>query len=122
MTVYAQDADLVLLIGTNPRFEAPLINARIRKTWRSSAVGDLKVSLLLMYLEGNLSPNGSLIRGTKHVTDRQTAPDKSLARYVPGIPTGRNLHWTKSPLDGIPTRISNFKPTSLVVYYNPFLI
>ena len=52
MTVYAQDADLVLLIGTNPRFEAPLINARIRKTWRSSAVGDLKVSLLLMYLEG----------------------------------------------------------------------
>lgn len=26
-----QDADLVLLIGTNPRFEAPLVNTRIRK-------------------------------------------------------------------------------------------
>ena len=25
-----QDSDLVLLIGTNPRFEAPIINARIR--------------------------------------------------------------------------------------------
>ena len=24
----------------------------------------------------------------------------------PGIPTGRNPHWTESPLDGIPTRIS----------------
>lgn len=28
-----QDADVVLLIGTNPRFEAPLFNARIRKAW-----------------------------------------------------------------------------------------
>lgn len=28
-----EDADLILLIGTNPRFEAPLLNARIRKTW-----------------------------------------------------------------------------------------
>ena len=26
-----EDADLVLLIGTNPRFEAPVFNARIRK-------------------------------------------------------------------------------------------
>ncbi|CAH8464438.1 unnamed protein product [Schistosoma turkestanicum] len=28
-----EDADLVLLIGTNPRFEAPLLNARLRKCW-----------------------------------------------------------------------------------------
>jgi NADH-quinone oxidoreductase subunit G len=28
-----EDADAVLMIGTNPRVEAPLINARIRKTW-----------------------------------------------------------------------------------------
>lgn len=27
----AQEADVVLLIGTNPRFEAPLLNSRIRK-------------------------------------------------------------------------------------------
>ncbi|KAH3783321.1 NADH-ubiquinone oxidoreductase 75 kDa subunit, mitochondrial-like isoform X1 [Dreissena polymorpha] len=26
-------ADLILLVGTNPRFEAPLFNARIRKSW-----------------------------------------------------------------------------------------
>ena len=26
-----EDADVVLLIGTNPRFEAPLINTRLRK-------------------------------------------------------------------------------------------
>jgi NADH-quinone oxidoreductase subunit G len=28
-----EDADALLLIGTNPRWEAPLINARIRKRW-----------------------------------------------------------------------------------------
>jgi NADH-quinone oxidoreductase subunit G len=28
-----EDADVLLLIGTNPRWEAPLINARIRKSW-----------------------------------------------------------------------------------------
>ena len=26
-----EEADLVLLIGTNPRYEAPLLNSRIRK-------------------------------------------------------------------------------------------
>ncbi|KER18777.1 hypothetical protein T265_15831, partial [Opisthorchis viverrini] len=28
-----EEADLVLLVGTNPRFEAPLLNARLRKCW-----------------------------------------------------------------------------------------
>lgn len=28
-----EEADVILLIGTNPRLEAPLINARIRKSW-----------------------------------------------------------------------------------------
>ncbi|PIK41596.1 putative NADH-ubiquinone oxidoreductase 75 kDa subunit, mitochondrial isoform X2 [Apostichopus japonicus] len=28
-----EEADLVLLVGTNPRFEAPLFNARLRKNW-----------------------------------------------------------------------------------------
>nr|CAI5827530.1 unnamed protein product [Callosobruchus analis] len=29
----AEEADLVLLVGTNPRFEAPLLNSRLRKAW-----------------------------------------------------------------------------------------
>ncbi len=33
-TIYGvEDADAILLIGTNPRLEAPILNARIRKTW-----------------------------------------------------------------------------------------
>ena len=32
------EADAILLIGTNPRTEAPVLNARIRKNWRASAL------------------------------------------------------------------------------------
>lgn len=28
-----ENADLILLIGTNPRYEAPLLNSRIRKAY-----------------------------------------------------------------------------------------
>lgn len=30
---FPKDSDLLLIIGSNPRFEAPLVNARIRKRW-----------------------------------------------------------------------------------------
>lgn len=38
-----EEADLVLLVGTNPRFEAPLFNARIRKNWIHN---DLEVAMV----------------------------------------------------------------------------
>jgi NADH-quinone oxidoreductase subunit G len=38
-----EQADALLLIGTNPRLEAPLLNARIRKSW---FVGNLKVGVI----------------------------------------------------------------------------
>jgi len=38
-----EEADLLLLVGTNPRFEAPLYNTRIRKSWLHN---DLKVALI----------------------------------------------------------------------------
>ena len=38
-----EEADVVLFIGTNPRFEAPLLNARVRKCWINN---DLNVGLI----------------------------------------------------------------------------
>eukprot|EP00794_Sanderia_malayensis_P003367 gene3367-3856_t len=38
-----EDADVLLLVGTCPRFEAPLVNARIRKSWRDN---DLRVAMV----------------------------------------------------------------------------
>ena len=37
-----EEADLILLIGTNPRFEAPLFNARVRKRF----VSEFKIKLV----------------------------------------------------------------------------
>jgi NADH-quinone oxidoreductase subunit G len=33
-----EEADAVLLVGTNPRHEAPVLNARVRKIWRNRVV------------------------------------------------------------------------------------
>ncbi|MBU0723576.1 MAG: NADH-quinone oxidoreductase subunit NuoG [Alphaproteobacteria bacterium] len=38
-----EEADFILLVGTNPRLEAPLVNARIRKRWLT---GKLKVAAI----------------------------------------------------------------------------
>ena len=41
--VGVEEADLVVFVGTNPRFEAPLLNARTRKAWIHN---DLDVALI----------------------------------------------------------------------------
>ena len=41
MVLGVEEADVVLLIGTNPRFEAPLLNTRLRKAWINN---DLRVA------------------------------------------------------------------------------
>ncbi|MGU9980694.1 NADH-quinone oxidoreductase subunit NuoG [Phreatobacter sp. HK31-P] len=38
-----EEADAILLVGTNPRREAPLVNARIRKRWR---MGGVKIAVI----------------------------------------------------------------------------
>ncbi len=38
-----EDADAILLVGTNPRLEAPLVNTRIRKTW---VAGGLNIGMI----------------------------------------------------------------------------
>lgn len=56
-----EEADVVLLIGTNPRFEAPLLNTRLRKAWINNElevglVGP-KVNLTYTYDHLGDSPN-----------------------------------------------------------------
>ncbi|XP_076848761.1 NADH-ubiquinone oxidoreductase 75 kDa subunit, mitochondrial [Brachyhypopomus gauderio] len=49
-----EECDLLLLVGTNPRFEAPLFNARIRKSWLHN---ELDVSLVGHKVDLNYSYN-----------------------------------------------------------------
>jgi len=51
-----EDADLVLLVGVNPRLEAPVLNARLRKRWLAGA---LKV--------GVVGPQADLTYGYDHL-------------------------------------------------------
>jgi NADH dehydrogenase (ubiquinone) Fe-S protein 1 len=65
--------DLVLLVGSNPRYEAPLLNSRIRKCWRNNLINDVGVigekGLNLLYDYDHLGETLSTLRdlgGGKH--------------------------------------------------------
>ncbi|XP_071758821.1 NADH-ubiquinone oxidoreductase 75 kDa subunit, mitochondrial isoform X1 [Centroberyx gerrardi] len=59
-----EEADLLLLVGTNPRYEAPLFNARIRKSWLHN---ELQVALVgrevdLSYTYDHLGESAKVLR------------------------------------------------------------
>nr|XP_039272545.1 LOW QUALITY PROTEIN: NADH-ubiquinone oxidoreductase 75 kDa subunit, mitochondrial-like [Styela clava] len=59
-----EEADLILLVGTNPRFEAPMVNARIRKAWVHNEVD---IALLgskvdLTYTYDHLGDTASILK------------------------------------------------------------
>jgi len=60
-----EEADLVLLIGTNPRYEAPILNARLRKGWIHNAL-DVAV----------LGPDVDLSYDFEHLGDSPDALEK----------------------------------------------
>ncbi|MEO1658681.1 MAG: NADH-quinone oxidoreductase subunit NuoG [Pseudomonadota bacterium] len=64
------EADAVLLIGTNPRIEAPIINARIRKNWLHK----------MDFAVGVVGENRDLTYETVHIG---AGPD-SLASFISG--------------------------------------
>lgn len=59
-----EECDLLLLIGTNPRYEAPLFNARIRKSWLHN---ELRVAMVghsvdLSYTYDHLGEDTSVLQ------------------------------------------------------------
>ncbi|RUO95632.1 hypothetical protein BC936DRAFT_143571, partial [Jimgerdemannia flammicorona] len=58
----AEEADLVLLVGTNPRHEAPILNTRLRKAylhnWQDMAVVGQPVDLTYEYEHLGTGPEG----------------------------------------------------------------
>ena len=43
---FFQDADVLMIVGANPRYEAPLVNARIRKGYGSNVDCIIRVTAL----------------------------------------------------------------------------
>ena len=60
-----EQADAILLVGTNPRTEAPLINARIRKQWVASGlkIASIGPDVELTYPVTNLGAQPALLAG-----------------------------------------------------------
>ena len=58
-----EDADAILIIGANPRHEAPIINARIRKTWRKTGlkIANIGENLDLTYKHKYLGANPQIL-------------------------------------------------------------
>jgi len=79
-----EDADAVLIIGSNPRLEAPVLNARIRKRWRQ---GDLQVGVVgeaadltyaTTYLGAGPETLADLVAGKNSFADVLKAAQKPL--------------------------------------------
>lgn len=70
--------DFVLLIGTNPRFEAPMLNTRLRKLWKANLISDIASvgpkDLDLLYdhewLGDNTSNLNQILNGTSPITEK----------------------------------------------------
>ncbi|MBA3810514.1 MAG: NADH-quinone oxidoreductase subunit G [Caulobacteraceae bacterium] len=60
-----EQADAVLLVGTNPRLEAPVLNARIRKLWLSgrARIGAIGAIADLTYEHEHLGSGGAALLG-----------------------------------------------------------
>ena len=87
-----EEADEVLLIGTNPRYEAPLFNARIRKCFihndlNVAVIGpkDMKLSYDVDYLGDTLRTVEKILDGS-HPYAKVVTPEYFLSIAVSGTP------------------------------------
>ncbi|XP_069978159.1 NADH-ubiquinone oxidoreductase 75 kDa subunit, mitochondrial [Penaeus vannamei] len=82
--VGVEEADLVLFVGTNPRFEAALFNARVRKAWVHNeldvAMIGPKVNLTYDYehLGDDVNIVNSLLDGSHPFSERLAAAKKPM--------------------------------------------
>jgi NADH-quinone oxidoreductase subunit G len=79
-----EQADLCLLVGTNPRFEAPLVNARIRKRWRRGAFTISRIGapedLTYPVVELGAGPQslGEIVDGSHDFCERLKAAERPM--------------------------------------------
>ncbi|WP_165220312.1 NADH-quinone oxidoreductase subunit NuoG [Affinirhizobium pseudoryzae] len=85
-----EDADALLLIGANPRFEAAVLNARIRKRWRRGTLpvgvigeaSDLRYTY--EYLGAGTDTLNELVNGSNSFIEKLRAAKKPMIIVGPG--------------------------------------
>lgn len=92
------EIDYLLLIGTNPRFEAPMLNTRIRKAWRNHQLDQIAVIG---------SKNMDLLYGYEHLGDSVETIQKLLDGKHPAA---KNLQNSKNPVIIFGQQLSSQSP------------
>ena len=84
-----EEADAILIIGTNPRREAPVLNARIRKRWLATGmpIGLIGAETDLTYPCTHLGTGPSVLR--RCTTARTTSPRRCATRNSRWSSSGR---------------------------------
>ena len=85
-----EEADVLLLIGSNPRWESPVLNARIRKRWLA---GGMQIGMIgerydLGYRYDHLGEGGQTLRGVAAGRNRFCAALKNALRPMLILGTG----------------------------------
>ena len=85
-----EEADVLLSIGSNPRWESPVLNARIRKRWLA---GGMQIGLIgerhdLGYRYDHLGEGGQTLRGVAAGRNRFCAALKNASRPMLILGTG----------------------------------
>ncbi len=103
-----EQADALLLVGTNPRWEAPVINARIRKRWLKgefpvAAVGAKSISAIAISISAPMPATLKAIADGRHPF-AQTLKDAKQPMLIvgqgalPGPTARRSWRWrARSP-------------------------
>lgn len=88
-----EEIDYLLIVGSNPRFEAPLINARIRKAWRNHQLNRICVigpkDMDLMYDYENLGDSVETVQ--KIIEGKHPAARELKAAKKPAIIFGQQV-------------------------------
>lgn len=109
-------ADVILLIGTNPRLESPVYNARIRKSWLDGAqVGLVGEAVDLTYKYTHLGSDGDavakLAAGASPFFETLKAAQRPVVVVGPGVLNRCGRHaYLPGPSPPHPTRYL-FRPS-----------
>jgi len=110
-----EQADLILLVGTNPRWEAPVFNARIRKATLDGtqvAMVGAPVDLTYKYahLGSDMSALSELVSGASPFFERLKSAKKPLVIVGPGVLRRADRDAVLSAVHGLVEKAGIVKP------------
>lgn len=108
-----EDADVLLLVGTNPRMEAPLVNARIRKAWlhwglKVSSIGpNADLTYDVDHLGNDLSMLQEIAEGSHPMLEKLQNASRPMILVGMGTLDPKHGHSVLSTINAIKEKVPN---------------